>query len=147
MLLKSKQKILFLIYKWMEQKIILFDGVCNLCNGFVQFIIKRDRNAIFKFAALQSDFGQAFLKSQNLNQLELKSVILIEGEKIYTQSTAALKITKYLDGAWKLGYAFIIVPPFIRNGFYKIVSKYRYKWFGKKDQCMVPTVDLKGRFL
>ena len=131
----------------MEQKIILFDGVCNLCNGFVQFIIKRDRNAIFKFAALQSDFGQAFLKSQNLNPVELKSVILIVGEKIYTQSTAALKIIQYLDGAWKLGYAFIIVPPFIRNGFYKIVSKYRYKWFGKKDQCMVPTVDLKGRFL
>ena len=131
----------------MEQKIILFDGVCNLCNGFVQFIIKRDQNAIFKFAALQSDYGQAFLKSQNLNQLELKSVILIEGEKIYTQSTAALKITKYLDGAWKFGYALIIVPPFIRNGIYKIVSKYRYKWFGKKDQCMVPTVDLKERFL
>ena len=131
----------------MEQKIILFDGVCNLCNGFVQFIIKRDRNAIFKFAALQSDFGQAFLKSQNLNPVELKSVILIVGEKIYTQSTAALKIIQYLDGAWKLGYAFIIVPPFIRNGFYKIVSKYRYKWFGKKNQCMVPTVELKGRFL
>ena len=131
----------------MEQKIILFDGVCNLCNGFVQFIIKRDQNAIFKFAALQSDFGQAFLKSQNLNPVELKSVILIVGEKIYTQSKAALKIIQYLDGAWKLGYAFIIVPPFIRNGFYKIVSKYRYKWFGKKNQCMVPTVDLKGRFL
>ena len=131
----------------MEQKIILFDGVCNLCNGFVQFIIKRDRNAIFKFAALQSDYGQAFLKSQNLNPVELKSVILIEGEKIYTQSTAALKITRYLDGAWKLGYAFIIVPQFIRNGFYKIVSKYRYKWFGKKDQCMVPNTELKNRFL
>ena len=131
----------------MEQKIILFDGVCNLCNGFVQFIIERDQNAIFKFAALQSDFGQAFLKSQNLNQLQLKSVILIEGKKVYTQSTASLKIIKYLDGAWKLGYAFIIVPPFIRNGFYKIVSKFRYKWFGKKDQCMVPTIELKGRFL
>ena len=131
----------------MERKIILFDGVCNLCNGFVQFIIKRDQNAIFKFAALQSDFGQAFLKSQNLNQLELKSVILIEGEKIYTQSKAALKITKYLDGAWKFGYAFIIVPPFIRNGFYKIVSKYRYKWFGKKNQCMIPNAEFKNRFL
>ena len=131
----------------MEQKIILFDGVCNLCNGFVQFIIKRDQNAIFKFAALQSDFGQAFLKSQNLNPVELKFVILIVGEKIYTQSTAALKIIQYLDGAWKLGYAFIIVPPFIRNGLYKIVSKYRYKWFGKKTQCMVPTLELKGRFL
>lgn len=131
----------------MKQKIILFDGVCNLCNGFVQFIIERDRNAIFKFAALQSDFGQAFLKSQNLNPLELKSIILIDDDKVYTQSTAALKIAKHLDGAWKIGYVFIIVPPFIRNSFYKIVAKNRYKWFGQKDQCMVPTPDLKARFL
>lgn len=131
----------------MKQKIILFDGVCNLCNGFVQFIVKRDRKAIFKFAALQSDFGQAFLKSQNLNPLELKSIILIDNEKVFTQSTAALKIAKHLDGAWKLGFVFIIIPPFVRNGFYKIVAKYRYKWFGQKDQCMVPTVELKARFL
>lgn len=131
----------------MKQKIILFDGVCNLCNGFVQFIIKRDRKVIFKFAALQSDFGQAFLKSQNLNPLELKSIILIDHEQVYTQSTAALKIAKHLDGAWKLGFVFIIIPPFVRNGFYKIVAKYRYKWFGQKDQCMVPTAELKARFL
>lgn len=131
----------------MKRKIILFDGVCNLCNSFVQFIIKRDHNAIFKFASLQSDFGQAFLRSKNLNPLELKSVILIDDETVYTQSNAALRILKHLDGAWKLGYAFIIIPPFIRNGFYKIVAKYRYKLFGQKDQCMVPTVELKARFL
>lgn len=131
----------------MQQKIILFDGVCNLCNGFVQFIIKRDQKSTFKFAALQSDFGQTFLKSQNLNPLELKSVILIDGNKVYTQSNAALKITKHLDGAWKMGYAFIIIPPFIRNGFYKLVAKYRYQWFGQKDQCMVPTAALKARFM
>jgi predicted DCC family thiol-disulfide oxidoreductase YuxK len=131
----------------MKHKIILFDGVCNLCNGFVQFIIKRDHNAIFKFAALQSDFGQAFLKSKNLNPLELKSVILIDDETVYTQSNAALRILKHLDGAWKLGYTLIIVPPFIRNSLYKIIAKYRYKWFGKKNQCMVPTAELSARFL
>jgi len=130
----------------MEQKIILFDGVCNLCNGFVQFIIERDRKAVFKFAALQSDFGQAFLKSHNLNPLALKSVILIDDEKVFTQSTAALKIIKQLDGFWKLGYIFVVIPPFIRNGFYKIVAKYRYNWFGKKDRCMIPTPELKSRF-
>ena len=131
----------------MKHKIILFDGVCNLCNGFVQFIIKRDQKAIFKFAALQSDFGQSFLKSQNLNPLELKSIILIDDEQVYTQSTAALKIAKHLNGAWKLCYVFIIVPTFLRNIFYKVVAKYRYKWFGQLNKCMVPSAELKSRFL
>ncbi len=131
----------------MLNKVILFDGVCNLCNGFVQFIIKRDAEGIFRFASLQSAFAQNILLSFNLDPVELKTVIFIEDGKLYTKSDAALRIAKNLKGGWKLAYALILIPKFIRNGTYNFISKNRYKWFGKKDQCMIPSPELKERFL
>lgn len=127
--------------------IILFDGVCNLCNSSVNFIIERDGKNKFKFAALQSYFGLDTLKKLNLPSENLKTLILIEEDKYYTKTTAALRIAKHLRGLWKLFYVFIIVPPIIRNIFYYILAKYRYKWFGKRETCRVPTEEEKEKFL
>ena len=129
------------------QSIYLFDGVCNLCNSAVQFIIKHDKKKQFRFASLQSDFGQQTLIANNLPNVEFTSFILLENGKLFTESTAALRIAKKLDAAWPLLYAFIIVPPFIRNAVYKWIAKNRYKWFGKQETCWVPTPDLKARFI
>ena len=138
----------------MNQPIILFDGVCNLCNASVQFIIERDPTAIFRFSALQSDFGQSILAKNSLNT-DLSSqrheggdsVILVENGKVYDRSTAALRIARQLSGVVKLLYVFIIVPRPIRDFVYKIIAKNRYRWFGKQDACWMPTKELKARFL
>lgn len=130
-----------------NDSVILFDGVCNLCNNFVQFVIKHDKNERFKFASLQSDYAQKRLKSENLPQNDMRSIILIENNQIYRQSTAVLKIAKHLSGGWKLFQIFLILPKFIRNPIYSYIAKHRYKWFGKKDECMIPTPNLKSRFL
>lgn len=127
--------------------VILFDGVCNLCNGSVQFIIKRDRDSRFRFAALQSEFGRNQLKRFNLPPDALYSVMLIEGDKLFQKSTAALKIAKSLGGAWPLMYGFIVVPRFARDWIYDFIAANRYRWFGKKDECMIPTPELRARFL
>ncbi len=130
-----------------QQSIILFDGVCNLCNSSVQFVIKHDKNNLFKFASLQSTAGQSLLKQFQLPQQDFNSFILIENEKVFLKSTAALRVAKQLKGPVKLLYGFIIVPPVVRNAVYNIIAKNRYKWFGKKESCMIPTPELKERFL
>jgi len=127
--------------------IILFDGVCNLCNNSVQFVIKHDTENKFMFAALQSPTGQALLQQYNLPQQGFDSFVLIENEKVFLKSTAALHVAKQLNGPAKLLYGFIIVPAFIRNAVYNFIAKNRYKWFGKKDNCMIPTPALQSRFL
>ena len=127
--------------------IILFDGICNLCNSSVQYVIKHDPGALFKFASLQSEQGQNLLKQFNLAANDLNSFVLIQDNKAYTRSTAALKVAKQLNGAIKLLYGFIIVPAFIRDAVYKLIARNRYKWFGRKDQCMVPTPEVKSKFL
>jgi predicted DCC family thiol-disulfide oxidoreductase YuxK len=127
--------------------IILFDGVCNLCNNSVQFVIKHDTDNKFMFAALQSPTGQALLQQYNLPQQELNSFVLIKDEKVYLKSTGALNVAKNLNGPVKLLYGFIIVPEFIRNAVYNFIAKNRYKWFGKKESCMIPTPALQSRFL
>jgi len=126
--------------------IILFDGVCNLCNSFVQKVIKADKNNYFKFASLQSDAGQQLLADKP-EFIDLKTIIYLEGGTLYTRSTAALKISKHLNGAWPLLQAGYILPSFVRDGIYNFIAKNRYKWFGKKDQCMIPSPDLKAKFL
>ncbi|MBS1919408.1 MAG: thiol-disulfide oxidoreductase DCC family protein [Bacteroidetes bacterium] len=132
----------------MENKsILLFDGVCNLCNHSVQFIIKRDKKKRFLFASLQGKTGQELFSKFNLPLNGFNSFVLIENEKAYTRSTGALKVCKKLKGGWRLLYAFIIVPKFIRDGVYNLIAKKRYKWFGKREKCMVPTQELKERFL
>ena len=129
------------------QSIILFDGVCNLCNAAVQFIIKRDHKNQFLFASLQSETGRLLVKQFNLDKNQMNSIILIENERAYLRSTAALRIAKRLSGPWFLLYAFMIVPKFIRDGVYNVISKNRYRWFGRKDECMIPTAELKAKFL
>lgn len=130
-----------------ETSIILFDGVCNLCNGFVQFILKRDKKEQFIFGALQSEKAKELLSAFNFSGEKMTTIVLIQNGKMYTQSTAVLNIAKRLDGGWKLCYGFVIIPKFLRDWVYSMVSKYRYKIFGERDACMIPTPELKRRFL
>ena len=127
--------------------IILFDGICNFCNSSVNFIIKRDKGNIFRFASLQSEIGQKFLTEYNFSHTEFDTIILIENGKLYTRSTAALRIAKSLSGIWKLFYIFIIIPGPIRNYLYDLLSRNRYKWFGKRDSCRIPTDKEKSKFI
>ncbi|MAT89559.1 MAG: thiol-disulfide oxidoreductase [Flavobacteriaceae bacterium] len=130
-----------------EKKIILFDGVCNLCNSSVLFVIKRDPGDRFRFTALQEPVGQQYLKQYTIDPSETDSIILISNGKAYTKSSAALNIARYLTGGWPLLYGFMIVPRFIRNWVYDYIAKNRYKWYGKKESCMIPTPELKAKFL
>jgi predicted DCC family thiol-disulfide oxidoreductase YuxK len=130
-----------------NRKILLFDGVCNLCNGAVQFVIKRDKNARLKFASLQSEAGQKLLQEFHLPADEFESFVFIDGDKAYTKSTAALQVAKNLGSFWKTFYAFIIIPKPIRDFAYSLIAKNRYKMFGKRESCMIPTPELKSRFL
>ena len=129
------------------EHIILFDGVCNLCSASVQFIIKRDRAGRFSFASLQSGIGQQLSAQHGIDAADLDSIVLVEGGKAYQRSTAALRIGRHLDGAWKLLYAGMIVPPFIRDRVYDYVATNRYNWFGEQTECWIPTAALRGRFL
>lgn len=126
--------------------LILFDGVCNLCNGSVQFIIKRDKEAVFRFASLQSETGRKVLEQFHLPTDTFNSFVLLEDGKMYTRSTAALRVFSRVKG-WKWTGAFLYVPKFIRDGVYNLIARNRYRWFGKKDECMIPTPELKSRFL
>jgi len=130
-----------------NQPIILFDGVCNLCNSSVQHVIRHDPKEIFKFASLQGEAGKQLLKQYDLSVNDMNSFVLIQDNTAYTRSTAALFVAKRLTGISKLLYGFIIVPPFIRNAVYNMIAKNRYKWFGKKEACMIPTASLQSRFL
>jgi predicted DCC family thiol-disulfide oxidoreductase YuxK len=130
-----------------SQPIILFDGVCNFCDSAVNFVIKRDKKSVLKFAPLQSEFAKRILVNHHLADEELQTFLLLENNQVYKKSTAVLKACKYLKGLWPLLYGLIVVPKFIRDGIYNWVAKNRYKWFGKKEACMVPTTDMRSRFL
>jgi len=130
-----------------DKKILLFDGVCNLCNSSVTFVIARDKKDLFRFAAIQEPAGAALIKKHGIDISKTDSIILIDGEKAYVKSTAALKVARHLGGAYPLLYGFMIVPNFIRNWVYDYVAKNRYKWYGKKESCMIPTPELKSKFL
>ncbi|ANI89205.1 thiol-disulfide oxidoreductase [Arachidicoccus ginsenosidimutans] len=128
--------------------IVLFDGVCNLCNGAVQFIIRHDKRNVYKFASLQSGFAKEFLTKHDIKIAEPpQSILLIRDDKIYKESSAALHIAQKLNGAWRLLSAFLIVPKFIRDSVYRFIARNRYKWFGKRESCMIPTKELRERFL
>lgn len=129
-----------------KHAIILFDGVCNLCDNFVQFIVKRDHKGYFKFASLQSEVGQALLQKHQLST-DLNTVVLIQKGKAYTKSGAGLRVLSRLGWLWAPTILLLIVPYFIRNFVYDWVARNRYKWYGKKDECMLPTPELKKRFL
>lgn len=131
----------------MKDKIILFDGVCNLCNGAINFIIKHDPKGIFKFASLQGETGEKLLAQHNIDPQETDSIVLIDNDQVSVKSSAALRIAKNLNQGYPLLFGFMIIPTFIRNGVYDFIAANRYKWFGKKESCMLPTPELRSRFL
>ena len=130
-----------------SSKIILFYGVCNLCNSTVQKVIENDYKNQFKFASLQSEFGQEFLKKNDLSTEEFNSIILVDGDKYFTRSDAALRIGTELKGIYKWSKFLFVFPKFIRDFMYDIISRNRYKWFGKQDNCWLPTPDLQEKFI
>jgi predicted DCC family thiol-disulfide oxidoreductase YuxK len=127
-----------------DHGLILFDGVCNLCSNSVQLIIKNDRKDYFRFASLQSDLGVALKKQYNITT---DSIVLVEDGKVYTQSSAALMIARRLKGSYPLLYGFMILPRMIRNTVYAWIARNRYRWFGKKEACWIPTPELKNKFI
>lgn len=126
-----------------KKAIILFDGICHFCNGAVQFIIKRDRRAYFQFASLQSSVAKSLLS----NHPAKDSIVLIEDGQYYTESTAVLHIARNLDGLWKLVSIFFVLPKALRDPLYRFLARHRYQWFGQRQTCMVPTPEVKERFL
>ncbi|WP_226036848.1 thiol-disulfide oxidoreductase DCC family protein [Aquibacillus saliphilus] len=126
--------------------VILFDGMCNLCNGSVQFIINRDPSGHFKFASLQSEIGKQLVNKHGIPET-IDSFIVIENGKVYYKSSAALRVSRNLKGLWKLASVFRLIPRPLRDAIYRIVARNRYKWFGKRDECMIPTPKNKKRFL
>jgi predicted DCC family thiol-disulfide oxidoreductase YuxK len=131
-----------------DKKIILFDGVCNLCNIFIQFIIKRDKQDVFRYASLQSNIGQQLVSEHGIDTKTLDSVILIApGIAYYIKSDAALQIGNQLKGYSILSRILYLIPSGLRNIVYDLIARYRYVWFGKKDACMIPTPELKAKFL
>jgi predicted DCC family thiol-disulfide oxidoreductase YuxK len=127
--------------------IVLFDGVCNFCNASVNFVIERDKAGYFKFAPLQSEIGEELVAKHGIDTADTDSVILVENDRAYTHSSGALRIAKQLDGIWSWSYAFIVVPKPIRDFGYKLFAKHRYRLFGRQDACMMPTPEIRARFL
>lgn len=127
--------------------ILLFDGVCNFCDRTVQFVIKHDKKAVFKFASLQSDAGQRLLARHRLPQQDFDSFVYVKNDRIYTKSTAALHVLKELGGTFQLTFILLAIPRLIRDFGYSILAKNRYKWFGRKDACSLPSPEVRERFL
>ncbi|MFS4482011.1 thiol-disulfide oxidoreductase DCC family protein [Hyunsoonleella sp. 2307UL5-6] len=131
-----------------NKQLILFDGVCNLCNSSVQFVIKHDKNNQFMFTALQSEAGQKIINHFNIDTKKVDSILLFTPKKgIVSKSTAALKVASKLGFPINILSVFLIIPSFISNWVYDFIAKNRYKWFGKKEACMIPTPELKNKFL
>ena len=130
------------------KKIIVFDGVCNLCNSAINFVIKRDKKDVFRYASLQSEIGKQLIAERNIDTSKTDSIILIEPNlAYYHKSTAALHIAKQLSGMYPLLSVCLILPKFFRDWIYDIIAKNRYKWFGKKESCMIPAPELKALFI
>jgi predicted DCC family thiol-disulfide oxidoreductase YuxK len=127
--------------------LVLFDGVCNLCNGAVKFIIKRDPKNVFTFASLQSDKARSELRRFGIRSDSFHSMLVIHRDRCYERSDAALYIVRHLQRPWSWLYALKIIPRFIRNAVYNLIAQYRYKLFGRQDACMLPTPELKARFV
>lgn len=131
-----------------NKNIILFDGVCNLCNGFIQFVIKRDTADTFRYASLQSEIGKKLLGERGIDSNSIDSVVLIEpGVAYYIKSDAALQIGSHLKGFRTISRILYLIPSGLRNIIYDLIARYRYAWFGKKDACMIPTPELQSKFL
>ena len=144
--MRDQHQLLVFFMTNVEDKIVLFDGVCNYCNAMINLAIRNDKKAILKFATLQSETGGRLKTKYNI-PAEIDSVLFIENGRVYTYSDAALRIARYFRWPAKILYGLIIVPSFIRQPIYKWIAKNRYKWFGKKAECMIPTPNVKTRFL
>ena len=131
----------------MQEPIILFDGVCNLCNGWVDFVIRRDKARVFKMASLQSEAGRKILMGRGLPFEELAGIYLVYGDKTHSKSGAVLRIFRGLGGLWPIMTVFLIVPTFVRDTVYDFIAKRRYQWYGKRETCRLPTEKEKERFL
>lgn len=127
--------------------IILFDGVCNFCNNSINLVIRKDKRDYFRFAPLQSEAGKILTEKFNIDTTKTDSVLLIENDVLYSKSTAALRIARKMGGLFPLCYAMIIIPKFLRDPMYDFIAKRRYKWFGKKESCMIPTPEIRTKFL
>ncbi len=130
-----------------KKPIILFDGICKLCNASVQFIIKHDKKKYFLFASLQSDAAVKLLLQDNIKKIDLESIVLIDDNRIYKKSTAVLRIARKLDGLWPILFVFIIIPKSIRDMIYEFIAKYRYQWFGTMKTCSWEPKENKNRFI
>jgi predicted DCC family thiol-disulfide oxidoreductase YuxK len=130
-----------------NHNIVLFDGVCNLCNGAILFLIKRDKNDRFRFAPLESEIGKELLLKHQIDPSKIDSIVLVSGNTAFTKATAAMYISRHLGGLWPLLYSLIIIPKFITDAVYDFIARNRYRWFGKKESCMIPTPELKSKFL
>lgn len=127
--------------------LILFDGVCNFCCFWIQFLIRRDPDRWFHFAALQSSAGQGALRRLGLSADNLTTMILVEGDRHYVKSSATLRIARRMGGLWPLLFVFVVIPVPIRDFFYVFLARNRYRWFGRRESCMTPTADIRERFL
>ncbi len=131
----------------MNSPLILFDGTCNFCNSTINFVIRKENTNVIKFTTLQSDKGQAVLKQFGWPTDDFKSFLFIENDHLYSHSTGALRVCKYLKKPWKWASIFLYLPKWLRDPFYNVVAKNRYKWFGTRDTCMIPTPEIRAKFL
>lgn len=131
----------------MSHRIVLFDGICNFCDASVNWIIARDRRGKFSFAALQSPAGEQLQRTFGLDPNALDTLVLVEGARVYRKSGAALRILRRLRLPWPLLFGLVVVPPFVRDFVYDFFARRRYRWFGRKEECMVPAAEVRDRFL
>lgn len=130
-----------------KQAVLLYDGVCYLCNGLVRFVIRRDRKKKIRFASLQSDTGQNYLKEQGMPTDDFDTLVYVKAGKYFIRSSAVLEVLKDMGGCWRVFYIFIIIPGCLRDPVYRLVAWLRYRMFGKSDQCVIPPADIRNRFL
>jgi len=130
-----------------EPIVLLIDGHCNMCHGLAKFVVGRDKRAVFRFASLQSELGRRLLKEGGMPEDALETFVMVDNGKYYTNSTAALRIGRKLGWPWSVAYPAIVVPRFVRDRVYRFVARRRYRWFGRSESCLLPTPDMRSRFL
>ncbi len=130
-----------------EPIVLLIDGHCNMCQGLAKFVVGRDKRAVFRFASLQSELGRRLLKEGGMPEDALETFVMVDNGKYYTKSTAALRIGRKLGWPWSVAYPAIVVPRFVRDRVYRFVARRRYRWFGRSESCLLPTPEMRSRFL